>query len=143
MVSESKIVEERAKQREVSKASTLDLLKNKKRARQTFSLFVFDEDEEPVELKLTFQAIGATEYDKMVSKHPPTAEQRVEGGNYNIDTFAPALISRCSVDPEISEADALEIWNSPGWSRGDVMVLFRNAVELCNRGIDIPFTATG
>jgi hypothetical protein len=44
------------------------------------------------------------------------------------------------VDPEITPEQAKQIWNSDDWSRGDVMVLFRNAVELNNRGLDIPFS---
>lgn len=136
-------VEARQKQSETSKRATLDLLKSKKRARQTFTLFLSDGEGTMHELQMTFQAIGAVEYDKLVSKHPPKAEQRVDGATYNIDSFAPALISRCSVDPEMSEDDAQEIWQSSEWSRGDLMVLFRNAIELNNRGIDIPFNENG
>lgn len=138
-----KQVEARKKQSEASKQATLDLLKNKKRASTTFSIFINDEDGEQTELKLKFQAIGARAYDKLVSKHPPKAEQRAEGNSFNIDTFAPALIAACSVDPDISPEDAREIWESEDWSRGDLMVLFRNAVELNNRGIDIPFNEIG
>ena len=43
----------------------------------------------------------------------------------------------------MSHEDALEIWESEAWSRGDLMVLFRNAVELNNRGLDIPFNENG
>jgi hypothetical protein len=91
---------------------------------------------------LKYRAIGMREYDKLVAKHPPKAEQRAEGASFNIDTFAPALIAAVCVEPEMTEEDAKEIWESPDWSRGDVMVLFRNAVELNNRGLDIPFSAT-
>ena len=83
------------------------------------------------------------EYDKLVAKHPPKPEQRAEGSSFDIDTFAPALIAAVCVDPEMSEKDAKDIWNSPAWSRGDLMVLFRNAVELNNRGLDIPFSENG
>lgn len=120
--------------------ATLDHLKKKTRARTTFSIYLTDEDGDHIELELTYQAIGAVEYDKLVSKHPPTSEQRVEGGTFNIDTFGPALIARSAIEPEMSEKDMLEIWNSPEWSRGDLMVLFRRAVELNNRGVDIPFS---
>lgn len=123
--------------------ATLDHLKKKVRAKETFSIFLADEDGESTELTLTYQAIGALEYDKIVSKHPPTSEQRVEGASFNIDTFGPALIAKVCVDPELSETDAREIWNSPEWSRGDLMVLFRRAVELNNRGVDIPFSVSG
>jgi hypothetical protein len=138
-----KTAEARQKQSDASKSATLDLLKNKKRAKETFTLFLLDEDGEKVEVEMTFQSIGAREYDKLVSKHPPKAEQRVDGATFDMDSFAPALIARCSVDPEISDKDAKEIWESPDWSRGDLMVLFSRAVQLNNRGIDIPFNENG
>jgi hypothetical protein len=133
----------RNKQRENSKAATLDLLKSKSRASTEFSLYFTNEDGEQVEVTMKYQAIGMREYDKLVSKHPPKAEQRMEGASFDIDTFAPALIAAVCVEPELTEADAKEIWNSPAWSRGDLMVLFRNAVELNNRGLDIPFNVNG
>lgn len=140
---ESKTVEARQKQREASKTATLDLLKSKKRARETFSLFLLDEDGEQQEVQMTFQSIGARAYDKLVSKHPPKADERVEGASFHLDTFAPALIAACAVDPEMTPQDATEIWESEDWSRGDLMVLFTKAVSINNRGIDIPFNVTG
>lgn len=136
-------VEARQKQSAKSKAATLDLLKSKKRATHTFSLFLTGEDGKQTEVELTFRAIGMIAYDKLVAKHPPKAEQRAEGASFNMDTFAPALIASCAVEPEMEYDDAKEIWNSEDWSRGDLMVLFRNAVDLNNRGIDIPFNEPG
>lgn len=140
---EVKSVAARQKQSEDSKAATLDLLKGKSRATTEFTLYMTDDDNEQVEVTLKFQAIGMREYDKLVAKHPPKPDQRADGASFNIDTFAPALIAAVSVDPEMSAEDAKEIWESPGWSRGDLMVLFRNAVELNNRGLDIPFSENG
>ncbi len=139
--------ETRAKQSEQDKKSrnkraTFEMLKNKPRATSTFTVYIKDEDGEEQELELKYRAIGSVEYDKLVSKHPPKNEQRVEGAVFNIDTFAPALIARVCQEPEMSEDEAAELWNSPDWSRGDLMVLFRNAVELNNRGLDIPFNGT-
>ena len=142
-MTEAKAVTARQKQSEASKRATIDALKNKKRATSEFTLYLKDEDGETQELTLKFQAIGAKAYDKLVSKHPPKPDQRVEGASFNMETFAPALIAACSVEPEISPQDATEIWESEDWSRGDLMVLFRNAVELNNRGIDIPFSENG
>ena len=64
----------------------------KKRSTTEFSIYLDSEDGKQ-ELTLLYQAIGATAYDKLIAKHPPTAEQRVEGSSFNIDTFAPALIA--------------------------------------------------
>lgn len=136
-------VKARQTQSKRSKAATLDLLKGKKKAVERFSIYLPGDDGEKTEVELTFTAIGAVEYDKLVGKHPPKPEQRVDGAAFNMDTFGPALISRCCTDPEMSEDDANEIWQSPDWSRGDLMVLFRRAVELNSRGIDIPFSENG
>lgn len=138
----AKTTEARAKQSAASKAATLDLLKNKSRATTEFTLYVTDDAGKQVEVVLKFKAIGMREYDKLVGKHPPKPDQVAEGAMFNIDTFAPALIAACSVEPEMDYTDAKSLWDSPDWSRGDLMVLFRQAVDLNNRGLDIPFTAT-
>jgi hypothetical protein len=139
----AKTAEARQKQSQASKRATMDLLKNKPRSTTEFSLFLSDGNGGTNEVTLMYQAIGMRAYDQLVSKHPPKPEQRAEGNSFDIDTFAPALIAACSVEPEISPAEAKELWNSEDWSRGDVMVLFRNAVELNNRGLDIPFSVSG
>ena len=78
MPDEGKAAEARAKQSSNDKRATLDLLKGKKPSTTTFSLFLSGDDGEQVEVSLKFRAIGSVEYDKLVSKHPPRAEQRVE-----------------------------------------------------------------
>jgi hypothetical protein len=136
----AKTAEARQKQSQQSKRATLDMLKNKPRSTTEFSLYLSDGNGGTTEVTLKFQAIGMQAYDKLVGKHPPNTEQRAEGSSFNINTFAPALIAACSMEPEITPAEAKEIWDSEEWSRGDVMVLFRNAVDLNNRGLDIPFS---
>lgn len=143
MTEDVEVVAARQDQSKRSKAATLDLLKNKKKAIKKFSLYLTDDDGEQVEVELTFQALGSKEYDKLVAKFPPKPEQRMEGAAFDADKFAPALISACSVEPEMTLEDAQEIWTSDAWSRGDLMALFRTAVELNNRGIDIPFSEQG
>lgn len=140
---DAKVVEARKKQSNESKRATLELLKAKPRATMEFSIYITDEDGEKQEVTLKYRAIGARDYDKLMAKHPPKTEQRAEGQAFNMDTFAPALIAACCVEPEMSKEDAQMIWDSEDWSRGDLMVLFRNAVELNNRGIDIPFSDLG
>ncbi len=139
----AKTVESRQKQSQASKRATLDQLVNKPRSTTEFSLFLSDGNGGTNEVTLKYQAIGMRAYDRLVSKHPPKPEQRAEGSSFDIDTFAPALIAACSVEPEMTPSEAKAIWDSEDWSRGDVMVLFRNAVELNNRGLDIPFSVSG
>ena len=139
----AKTTEARQKQSEADKRATIDELINKPRNTTEFSLYFANGDGEPKELTLKYQAIGMRAYDRLVAKHPPKPDQRAEGSSFDIDSFAPALIAACSVEPEISVTQAKKIWDSDDWSRGDVMVLFRNAVELNNRGLDIPFSERG
>lgn len=139
----AKSVEARQKQSSADKRATLDELINKPRSTTEFSLFLSDGNGGTNEVTLKYQAIGMRAYDKLVAKYPPKPEQRAEGSSFDIDTFAPALISACAVEPEMTVADAKAIWDSDEWSRGDVMVLFRNAVELNNRGLDVPFSDRG
>lgn len=143
MTNGAKTAEARQKQSDASKRATLDQLKSKPRATTEFSIYLSNGNGEQSEVTLKYQSIGMREYDRLVSKHPPKPEQRVDGASFDIDTFAPALISAVCVEPEITPSDAKEIWDSPDWSRGDLMVLFRNAVDLNNRGLDIPFSANG
>ena len=139
----AKTVEARQKQSDASKRATMDQLINKPRSTTEFSLYLADGNGGTNEVTLKYQAIGMRAYDKLVAKHPPKAEQRAEGSSFDIDSFAPALIAACSVEPEITISEAKAIWESEDWSRGDVMVLFRNAVELNNRGLDVPFSVNG
>jgi hypothetical protein len=58
-------------------------------------------------------------------------------------TFAPALLAVSCIDPELSESDWKEIWNSPDWNRGEVVQFYMTAVELSSTGMDVPFSGRG
>lgn len=135
-------LESRTQQSENSKRATFDLLKSKPRAEREVVLRLPGEDGETEDLSMLFRAIGSQDYDKLLSKNPPTQEQKAEGGSYNVNTFGPALLARVCVDPDMDAKQWGEIWNSPDWNRGEMMQLFLVAVELCNRGLDIPLSET-
>jgi hypothetical protein len=87
-----------------------------------------------------YRAIGARDYDRLVTANPPTAQQRADGASFDINKFAPALLARVIVDPVANESDWSDIWLSGSWNRGECMDLFMTAVNLCNQGLDItPF----
>lgn len=135
-------LEARAKQSDTAKRATFDLLKNKPRAQREVVLIIpTDDGEEPQEISMLFKAIGTIDYDRLLSKHPPTTEQKADGASYNLHTFGPALLSKVCVDPEMSAKEWEQVWNSPDWNRGEIMGMFYTAVELCNKGLDIPFSA--
>jgi len=135
--SDTDVIEARQEQSQASRRATLDLLRSKKRAEKDL-MVQFPGSEDPYSFHL--RAIGAKEYDELVSKFPPTIEQRAEGASYDIHRFAPALLSAVITEPRMTETEWLEIWNSPDWNRGEVMQFFYSAVDLCNQGLTIPFS---
>ena len=135
-------IEARAEQSKASKRATFDILRGKKPAKKTVVFNIADENGDSQEVELKFQAISHVEYDRIQSKCPPTAEQRSQGEPFNVGEFAPSLLSKVVVDPEMSTDDWKEIWSSPYWSRGECAQLFAEAVNICTRGLDIPFTAS-
>lgn len=138
---ETAVIKARAAQRDASKRATYDLLRNKKRAEKELT-FTIDSGDGPTEMTLLFRAIGAQEYDAILTKNPPTIEQKAEGQSYNIHTFAPSLLAEVCVEPQMSKGEWQDVWDSPDWNRGETMDLFFAAVNLCNKGMDIPPTAT-
>lgn len=122
-----------------TKRATFDRLAKKSKAEREVTLQLEGDDGELEEASILFRAIGAKQYDDLISKHPPNAQQKINGDVYNLHTFAPALISICSVEPKLSYDEAKAIWDSEDWSRGEVMTLFSSCVELCNKGLNIPF----
>jgi hypothetical protein len=101
------------------------------------------DDGEPVELVVVLQAIGSFAYDELVAAHPPTPQQKKEGDNpYNLDTFAPALISACSKEPALSLEQASELYKADNMSPGEMVALFLECLKLCNAGVDVPFTVS-
>jgi hypothetical protein len=137
-VQDSDVQESKAKQSKASKMATFDKLKLKPLAEKTFKVYIGEE-----ELEMKYVAISQAEYDKLVALCPPSTEDKAEGAMYDTNAFAPRLISAVAADPELTLSQARELWNSPDWSRGDLMTLFLNAVELCNRGFDVPFNGRG
>lgn len=134
---EAAVVAARQEQSQESKRATFEMLKSKKRKEQEIVFLLADD--EPVTMNLV--SLGSQDYDKLVTKHPPkTAEQKAEGAGYDINTFAPALLSRVVVDPDMTPAEWAEIWNSPDWNRGEVLDLFTTAAQLCVEGLRVPLS---
>ena len=91
-------------------------------------------------LTVKIQAIGSTEYDALIESHQPTAAQKKKNNVYNTETFAPALIAACVIEPNLSLEEAKELYHSSTWASGEIGGLFIDCMKLCNEGLDIPFT---
>lgn len=133
---ESKTATARRRQSAASKRATFEMLKGKKRREREISFEIGDGNV----ATMLLVAIGAQDYDRLVSKHPPTTEQRIDGGSYNINTFAPALLSAVIQEPDMTPKEWEEIWNSPDWNRGEVIDLFSAVANLCVQGLDVPLS---
>lgn len=89
----------------------------------------------------TFKAIGRKNYEKLVSKHPPTNKQKEEvedaGGDpklvfWNTDTFPPALIAASCVSPEMTPEQAKVLWeDDENWNSAELSEIF-NAALMAN-----------
>jgi hypothetical protein len=121
--------------------ATFAALRAKPRRMMSFPVSTLDEDGNETALIVKYRAVPSKEYDDLQAAHPPTPEQKKQGHTYNVDTFAPALISACSFEPRMSYEQAREIYTSPDWSGGELGTLFIKALQVCNSGLDVPFNA--
>lgn len=125
------------------RASLEDLRKKPSRNREV-TIATIGDDGEDAELTMVFRAVSYKAYDALLTANQPTKEQVRDGeSNWNPDTFPPALIAACAVDPPLDIAAAQELWTSEEWSRGELMDLFYAVVKLNVEGLDIPFTGRG
>jgi hypothetical protein len=108
------------------------------------------------EVKFTFKSAGRAEFDKLVAEHPATPEQRkqlkdltAERGipfdppKWDPDTFPPAIIAASSYDPELSVAEALDLWEDKNWSPAELLKIFECALSCYWEVDEIPFAAGG
>lgn len=141
MSDEQAVLEAQNAQRETAKASVRELMRSKKRRSERFTVTI-EGIEEPLEFY--FEALGGRKFDDLVTEHPPTTEQRLNGADWNPDTFVPALLARVSVDPRMTEPEWRdEVCRSDDWSPGEVQDLFGRAMRLCGKGIDVVPTSAG
>ena len=139
---ETAVLEARQAQSDASKRATLAQLKGKKRAVREVLVTIPGEDG-PEEASFLFRAISRREYDALIDEHPPSKAGVARGDVFNMDTFAPALLSKVIVEPRIPEDDWRDLWKSPDWSSGELNGLFVTAAGLCNSGFElVPTTGT-
>lgn len=123
-------------------ATFSDLTTNKRRRTLDFPLTI-ERDGSPVQVQMKFAAIAPKAYDALVAKCPPSPQDKLDGAIFDLDKFAPELISAVSLVPELSVEQAREIWANPDWAPGELSSLFINAQRVCNSGLDVPFNARG
>lgn len=117
-------------------------LLGKPKTTSTFTLYLGHRDN-PLEIEVTVEALSMKDYDKLLSKYPPTEEEQAKGLTYELEKFAPALIAACLVDPAMTLKQTQQLWSSDNWSRGDVESLFGKVLQVNHRDSSIPFSARG
>lgn len=132
---------EKVAEKAIAGNATFSQLIKKPRRTLTFTVSTLDEDGEELLLKMKYRALPSKEYDDLIAEHPPTTKEKQAGAIYNVDTFAPALISAVSAVPKLSLQEATELYKSPDWSGGEIATMFFNAQRVCNAGLDVPFNA--
>jgi hypothetical protein len=120
--------------------ATFEALNKKPRRVLNFTVYSADDSGDQISLTMRYRALSNRAYDDLQAAHPPTSKDKTAGAAYNLETFAPALISAVSVIPMLSYDQAKELYTNEDWSGGEVTSLFINALRVCNAGLDVPFS---
>lgn len=84
------------------------------------------------------RSIGRAAFDALVTAHQPTSAQRAKAKSlgfsgemaWNHETFPPALVAACLVEPEMTEDQARLLWQSEAWNAAETQALFDAALEV-------------
>lgn len=89
-----------------------------------------------VSAEFTFQELPRPEFRKLIAANPPEPGGAVT--RWNEDTFAPALVAACCIDPVMTLEQAETIWAS--WSEATTFLLFGKAWEVNEGKVKVPFS---
>lgn len=96
-----------------------------------------EEEAEKDAVEYVFKNVGRKAFDKLITDHPPTDENRedakAQGGNpddlnWNPNTFPVALVAAAIIHPQMDEAEVQEMWDDPEWGGGELQQLFWTAL---------------
>jgi hypothetical protein len=96
------------------------------------------EEAERASITFKFQSIGRSAFKAMLDEYPPTDEQvakaEKDGDQYDWDpeTFPAALVAAASYEPNLTEENVREMWDSPDWSGAELNDLFVAALQCQN-----------
>lgn len=124
-------------------ATAADLL-GKKPAQRILNIVVDPDEHKSIDVLI--RSIGRKPWEKLIEGHPATDEQqndfvqqqlrqgvppsRAERLRWNHETFPPAAIAACLVDPVLTIDQAQEIWDSERWSQDELAKLFAGCVAV-------------
>lgn len=120
--------------------ATFDQLFAKPRRKTAFLMQVAGPDGSPRQVRIRYQALPPKDFDDLVAAHPPSPKDERKGAQWNPDTFPPALISAVSLSPKLTFEQATSLLLNENWAAGEVNALFRNALDVCQAGLNVPFS---
>jgi hypothetical protein len=88
-------------------------------------------------IEFIFRSVGRRRYEEIFEECPPTAKQKqdaVKAGEdepqWNPETFPPAIIAASVVEPEMTEEDVYDMWESEDWNQAELTSLFLAALTV-------------
>lgn len=121
--------------------ATLEALLSKAKKHDEFAVELPQPgSDEPLSVSFLAEAVTGPDYDKLVSKCPPTREQAARGAAYDAEDFEPLLMSECVVEPKMTKAEWAKVRKDPNWSGGEWASLFLRVQALCMAGLNVPFS---
>lgn len=117
------------------------------RAAETALRAAEDEAVEAV-VAFKFQGISRADWESLIDEHQATRDQKEkarlvdQAAPWNDDTFPPALVAACCVDPEMTYEQAQSMWKSDRWNFAELDALF-NAAYNASRGRRVPQLGKG
>lgn len=87
---------------------------------------------------MLMRALPRKPYRALIDAHPPLGDQK---GDWNPDTFPPALIAACAVEPEFTVEQATEAWET--WETDEASRLFLTAFYLNEQAERLNFMLLG
>lgn len=130
-----------ATEREIAVA-TWDELLAKPVVRKFCDLVMADGNGDLVERRIWFRALDPDYYQELLDNHPPKREQGKRGLEYDPDEFSLTLIAESMDEPRITRDQVIELKRTKRWTRGEISLLFRTAIDANHGGLEIPFTKT-
>jgi hypothetical protein len=88
-------------------------------------------------VEFVFRSVGRRKYEDLVDSCPPSKKQLAEAQKdgtdapgWNQESFPPTLIAAALVEPELSEEEVFEIWESDDWNQAELVTLFMAAMAV-------------
>lgn len=86
-------------------------------------------------VEFTFRSIGRRRYEEIFEECPATSKQKQEAikageeePQWNPETFPPAIIAASIVEPEMTDDDVYDMWESTDWNQAELTSLFLAAL---------------